>query len=290
MKKKNLLITGLIFTVMVLSQLALHASFVWADPQEIVLSSYDPETIGGPTSSVWLQKIHPSQTLWKSACGQTFQFYSGGNYMVTKTMFYLSKAGSPNGTAYAYLYEVSGGIPIGEPLSTSEPIDVTTISSGWAWNTFNFNQSQQYKVHAGIKYAIVFVNPTENSNVSSANYVHMRYDPSYPTHDGNMVYFHSDAWHESYPPTNSDVLFYIYGKEGGSAGGQDPQPPWLKVRWDAICEHLKNKVGSPLWQMGATLNSKLQVVVPALGKLAIFMLFLCGVWIAFVRDKTKGKQ
>ena len=67
--------------------------------------------------------------------GQTF-VSSGGT--LVKSTFYLSLQGSPTGNAVSKLYALSGGLPTGSPLATSDPLDVTTLTSSFVLRDFTF--------------------------------------------------------------------------------------------------------------------------------------------------------
>ena len=157
-----------------------------------------------------LTGLFPTTENQRAAGGQCFQCV-GGNYKLAFGQFYLYKAGSPTGTAYAKLYAMTGtygssGKPTGNPLATSDGFDVSTLPTGYQLITFTFSGTEQYAMTENAYYVIVFTNPTSGT-IDTNNFVLIGSDTTSPTHAGNYVKWFAGAWSED---SNEDCCFYVY--------------------------------------------------------------------------------
>lgn len=141
--------------------------------------------------------------------GQSFTATEG---TLSSCKFYLSKTGSPTGSAYAKLYAHTGtfginGVPTGSPLATSDAFDVSTLTGYYALKTFTFSGANQIELTNGTNYVIV----VEYSGGDSSNYVLVGLDLSTLAHSGNGVYSISGSW---YSDANTEAIFYVYEQVG----------------------------------------------------------------------------
>jgi hypothetical protein len=104
--------------------------------------------------------INPPVTV---AFGQTFTS-SGGT--LVQVRFYLFNTGSTTGNATVSLYALSGGLPTGSALATSDPFDTSTLTGFPAQAIdFAFSGVNQYSMVAATSYAIVINFAGANLNV-----------------------------------------------------------------------------------------------------------------------------
>ncbi len=73
--------------------------------------------------------------------GQAFAL--GASKTISGVKFSLAKTGSPTGNITAYLYACTGtpgstGVPTGSALATSSTLDISTLSTSYAWTPFTF--------------------------------------------------------------------------------------------------------------------------------------------------------
>lgn len=139
--------------------------------------------------------------------GQSFTWSQSG-MPLTSVDFMLRKLGSPTGNAYATLYAHSGtfgasSIGTGSPLATSQPLDVSTLSTDLTIYEIPFTDgfvptNGTYYV-IGIQYAAP----------DASNCIYIGRDTTSSTHAGNMCALSSaPTW--TYSATY-DVPFYVYG-------------------------------------------------------------------------------
>jgi hypothetical protein len=124
--------------------------------------------------------------------------------------FYLAKYGSPSGSAVVKLYDMSGtygtsGIPTGSPLATSNPFDVSALSTGFAWYEFTFNQN--YALEHGEYYAVT----VEYNNGDGSNYLSVGTDTTSSLHTGNAS--HSSDLSSWTAYATFDLCFEVIGEE-----------------------------------------------------------------------------
>lgn len=143
----------------------------------------------------------------RSAVGQVFT--PAVSAYLKSCRFYLSKENTPTGNIVARLYAVTGtpgstAVPSGQPLATSEPVDVGTLSP---WPNLKFAEfsfpAPRFLMSETVPYAIV----VEYTGGTATNTVPVGKDNS-GTHPGNKVNFDSGAWIADAP---LDTIFYLYG-------------------------------------------------------------------------------
>jgi len=125
----------------------------------------------------------------------------------------MKKVGLPTGIGHAVLYAHTGtygvdGVPTGAVLATSDDFNVSTLGGVNALITFTFTGIQQYIMSPGIKYCILFENPTAGT-IDTSNYPSVGHDNSTPTHGGNKVEFVNGSYIVFDP--DHDSCFYVYG-------------------------------------------------------------------------------
>ena len=139
--------------------------------------------------------------------GQSFLNTDG--CVLDSCKFYLNKLGTTTGNVTAILYAHSGtfgtsSVPTGSPLATSDPVDITTLSTSLGLVTFNFSSAERIVLSASTYYCIVF----NFTGGDFSNCVQGGIDTSAPSDAGNYLYYSSGAWHAQ---ASWDVCFYVYG-------------------------------------------------------------------------------
>jgi hypothetical protein len=158
-------------------------------------------------SSVNLKDLHPSDSAENSAYQQCFE--ATQTFIITSAKFYLRKAGSPTGNAYAVLYAMTGtygtsGKPTGAALATSNPFDVSTLTTSNVLIEFTFSDADE---QVADYYCIAFENP-ESGTINANDYTRVGRDGTSPNATGNVAYFTNGGWTAQ---STSDACFYVYG-------------------------------------------------------------------------------
>jgi hypothetical protein len=142
-----------------------------------------------------------------TARGQSF--FNTATAVLTSYRLSIFKTGSPTGDVYAKLYAHTGtfgtdSVPTGSPLATSDPIDITTITTSSAWREFTF--STPYEMQASTYYCIIiYFNGGDSSNTLRTRFVLTQ--P--PSHAGNP--FRSEDGVSGWTVNDGDMLFEVYG-------------------------------------------------------------------------------
>lgn len=131
----------------------------------------------------------------------------GTSYNLASAKFYLKKFGSPTGNIVAKLYAVTGtvgtnAVPTGSALVTSDPIDISTLSTSYALSTFTFSG---YDLTSG-DYAITI----EYNGGDATNYLLVG-TKSFGTgseHAGNMGARNTSTSNWS-NVSGADLIFYV---------------------------------------------------------------------------------
>lgn len=136
--------------------------------------------------------------------GQAFTAIAGN---ISSSQFWAKKDGTPTGTVFSKLYNLSGtfgtnAIPSGAALATSDGIDISTISTTLSLVTFTF--SNTFTLVNGTNYGISL----EYAGDGSANGINYGQDSSSPTHAGNL-FFNNGSWNAS---STADLCFYVYAR------------------------------------------------------------------------------
>ncbi len=139
-----------------------------------------------------------------TAAGQSI---TGDGGELTGVQLYLSKTGSPTGTAVAKLYAHSGvfgtsSVPTGGVLATSETIDVSELTTSLQLIRFNFDTEQKYTLVNATNYVIVI----EYTSGTAVNYVNVGTDTTTPSHGGNFSTYDA-SWTAV---AGTDAIFYVY--------------------------------------------------------------------------------
>lgn len=135
--------------------------------------------------------------------GQSFT--AAASSYVTRGRIYISKTGSPTGNITLVIYAHTGtygttGTPTGSALATSDPIDITTLSTSLALVDFVF--STPLLLTSATKYFV----SVEYSGGSLGNALNLGTDSSSPTHGGNTAFFIA-SW---VADATQDHCFYIF--------------------------------------------------------------------------------
>lgn len=96
-------------------------------------------------------------SIFGAASSAVSQSFTATGVTLDSAKFYLRKSvGSPTGNATAILYAHSGtfgtnSVPTGSALATSDPFDVSTLTSSFQLATFNFTGVNRYALVNGTK-------------------------------------------------------------------------------------------------------------------------------------------
>lgn len=134
----------------------------------------------------------------RQSCGQSFT--AGSAYTCTRADVDIKKINSPTGNIWAEIWSISGGVP-DTKLGTSDSLDVSALSTSYAWVTFTF--STTVSISNGVDYAIVL---TGDFTVG-AHHVYM-YRKWIGAHSGSGLFWNGSAWSES---ANADHRFKMWG-------------------------------------------------------------------------------
>lgn len=129
----------------------------------------------------------------------------------TKATLYLSKIGSPTGSAVAKLYALTGtsgtdGKPTGAVLVASASVDVSTLSTSPTLTDFTF--STTFSLSAGVTYCLAL--DCTGVTGSAGNGVLWGRDTTSPSHSGNE-FLSGDGGSTFTTVTSVDLCFYVYG-------------------------------------------------------------------------------
>ena len=146
------------------------------------------------------------------AFGQAFTNHNTS--LLVSCKFFISKVSTPTGSVYARLYNMTGsygttGKPTGTAIATSDPIDVSTLTSGWY--TFDFSGSNRITLTPNYYcIEIEFFGGDKNK------YLNIGMNDSPGRHDGNASLFGVtwQAFSEAFPGSDADVLFCVAGYNG----------------------------------------------------------------------------
>lgn len=138
--------------------------------------------------------------------------------------FYIGKNGLPTGNCYAKLYEHVGtfgssGVPTGNPIAVSDPVDVTTLAQfvggieDLVLKEFIFSGVNKVVLSANTYYVVTI---EYTGSVSSENSVVVGVDETNPSHAGNGVSY--DYAFEAWLINSGEFPFYIYGYKNIRAG------------------------------------------------------------------------
>ena len=166
-----------------------------------VVDSYSESNYSGGGYSVY------------SALPEYAQSFTGNGNTLDSAKFYLKKVGSPTGNVYAKIYAHtgtfgSGGTPTGSALAVSDAVDVSTIGTSNALQTFSFSGANRITLANGTHYCVVI---SYSGGTAGVDFIIAGYDFTSPTHAGNAAYYDT-SWHATSP----DICFYVYGV--GSTG------------------------------------------------------------------------
>lgn len=140
-----------------------------------------------------------------NAAGQSFQAAKGGK--LKQATFKIQPGGSPTGTCCAKLYAHTGtygtsSAGTGEPLATSDNVDVSKIVGSPATVTFTF--STPYKLTKGAHYCLV----VEYAGGDADKKLYVSLDDVTKSHAGNEL--RRTAAGEWSPVNTKDVYFIAY--------------------------------------------------------------------------------
>lgn len=122
---------------------------------------------------------------------------------VTSVSLYLKKVASPTGNIYVQIQSDSAGKPSNISLGQSANIDVSTLSTSFAWIDFTF--STPVSVAPSTQYHIVLFGTFA---IDGINWVRWDTDGSSPTYtDGSHAYRGTGAWTTD---TSYDNYFRTY--------------------------------------------------------------------------------
>ncbi len=133
------------------------------------------------------------------------QSFTGDGNDVDAATFYVKRNGSPTGNVTAYVYAHAGtfgtsSTPTGAALATSQPIDISSISTSLGLVSFTF-QTPFTTVNT-TKYVVAI----EYTGGDSTNNIEVGMDASSPSHGGNYSYSTGSGWTAD---SAADMCFYV---------------------------------------------------------------------------------
>jgi len=179
----------------------LNIAYLNVTPANVWYAGANSNNTGGADTN-WIFTAPPVY----SSVGISFLNASALNF--NSCEFYIKKSGTPTGSAYAYLYAVTGSagsyIPTGSALATSNALDVSTLTTSYQLITFSF--ASPYSMSAGTNYIIAF----QYTGGDSSDYVVVGEGSTY--NGGNGSYYLNSTWSVNpYQP-----CFYIYEVSPGN--------------------------------------------------------------------------
>jgi len=206
-KQTTLLILVIIFVFLVLSQIKLQLPILqtYGSIQVDGYDSSNQDAVLGP-----YDVLHPSDTWSESSAAA--QSFTGQSMKLTDMQFMIRKYGNPSGQLHAALYTLTGTFGVddlpGTQLATSDPINVSTISTSFTMVNFHFSGSNQYLLQANTYYFAALFAPSSGV-IDSDNAFVAGGDSSSPTHPGAYRRFRHGAW--QVPTIDADMCFAVYG-------------------------------------------------------------------------------
>lgn len=184
-------------------QLDTTDTFDSIDIGESLVSSYTEDNYDT------LEQLCSDVTVYQKV-GQSFK---GTGTKITSAKFYISKVGSPTGTAVACLYLATGtsgvdAVPTGSVLATSDTLEVSKLTGTLSLIIFTFTGSNQYPMTAGTNYVLTLEYPYGGA----IDFLYFGFDSSSATHEGNICGYIGLSW--TYEG-NYDLIFYVYGSVSG---------------------------------------------------------------------------
>jgi hypothetical protein len=152
-----------------------------------------------------------SNSLGKKALGQSFTVQEADDGKILDYCeFALYKTGSPTGNIVARLYTHTGtfgetGIPNGNVLAESDPVDITSLGTSSQRITFTFSDAQRIALNAGNYFMVIYY-----SGAGAVNKLLMDLDNTFPGHAGNYAYLLTQGWSFD---AGIDAIFYVYGAD-----------------------------------------------------------------------------
>ncbi len=145
------------------------------------------------------------------AVGQTFNVADGNTLKTAR--FNLSATGAPTGSVVAKLYVLdddtgsgTDGIPDGDALATSDPVDISTLTADptFAMVDFDFTGANRVWMEPGSDYVIVveYVDPMS----SASDCLNVGVDTVTTSHGGNSASFDGAVWVDD---NDTDVVFDV---------------------------------------------------------------------------------
>jgi hypothetical protein len=137
------------------------------------------------------------------------QSITGNGDSVASASFYLKKAGSPTGNATVKIYAHSGAfgtssIGTGTALATSDPVNVSTLTTTFATVSFIFSGINQISLSNGVNY-VVTVEYTATGDF--VNYIIAGTDTVGPVHLGNSSTRNGTG---TWTTLSADSIFTLY--------------------------------------------------------------------------------
>lgn len=136
------------------------------------------------------------------------QSFTGDGGKLDYVQFYLKKTGAPSGFIYAKIYTISGthgtDATPNNLLITSEPINVSDLSTSFALYKFSFNNIPIF-LNNGTNYIVTI----EYIGGDASNSIDVGIDASTPTHAGNASTYNGASWTAD---NTKDAIFYVARK------------------------------------------------------------------------------
>lgn len=229
------------------------------------------ESITVYQGSYWgIWEIHPTAGAGYSACGISFK--ADFDAEVTSVYFRLEKEGSPSGLLKAELYNAVNHKPSGVALATSEYLNMTNLTTNFAWYTFPFNSSEQANIDKNQWYCVEC--EVHKGFINASNYVYVSADTNVLAHEGKLSAYTNSYWGtlSSFEPN-----FKLYGETETSYYGQ------LTTRFWSIIEQWFGVLRGAGWGIVQALYGQLvaRSVAFYMWVIALFLIFLIPILIVW---------
>lgn len=148
-----------------------------------------------------------SDNIFPTSADGDAQSFTGNGEILDSAKWYIKKTGSPSGSIFSKIYATTGSFgttskPTGSALATSDAFDISTLTTSFALNIFNFSGANRITLTNGTKYCVSI----ESAVGTSPNHLIVSFDSTAPTHAGNYSQLAGGSWAAV---STFDMVFYV---------------------------------------------------------------------------------